>query len=180
MPDEGIFSAALSRPINPTKQQKVRILPSEKHGHDSMLRLLYRNKSQAHITEIKKGEKDNPDWLSQDKRHEVLSPGRGAGKVRRADKIEAGEEKKRKEREESKGLSGQKRAKEGRRNETVLLKKQKWNNEQMKAKPNWEAVKRPRGPACFHHREQEHFCKHLLSKLILELPRTELRFGKTR
>lgn len=38
---------------------------------------------------------DNPDWLGLDKQHEVLSPGRGGGKVRRVDKIEAGEEKKR-------------------------------------------------------------------------------------
>lgn len=62
MPDEGIVSVALSRPINPTKSvgQIVRILLSRKHGHDSMLMLLYRNKSQAHITEIKE-EEDNPD-----------------------------------------------------------------------------------------------------------------------
>lgn len=63
MLDEGIASVALSRPINPTKQQTVRIVPSGKHGHDSMLRSLYRNKSQAHITEIKEEDDDNPDWL---------------------------------------------------------------------------------------------------------------------
>lgn len=50
-----------SRSINPTKHQTVSIIPYGKHGHDSMLRLLYRNKSRSHITEIREEEQDNPD-----------------------------------------------------------------------------------------------------------------------
>lgn len=77
-----------SRSINPTKHRTVSIIPYGKHGHDSMLRYLYRNKSWTHITQIRE-EQDNPDWLSRDKRREVLSPFGGAGKGRWAEEIEA-------------------------------------------------------------------------------------------
>lgn len=78
-----------SRSINPTKHRTVSFIPYGKHGHDSMLRWLYRNKSRSHITQIREEEQDNPDWLSQDKRREVLSPFGGAGKGRWAEEIEA-------------------------------------------------------------------------------------------